>query len=124
MLVFREVAGSNGAIIDDGKGDAQSDTTTRQRGSSLNVSVPTPLGWYFFSISMGRERRSLDRLVNDGQFSLAKLSLFYTLAMWALIGLIGLGVMVGLYMLKSMAGINLMDGSSFLHDFMWPPRGT
>ena len=103
----------------DGAAEGASDAGARPRATVLNVSVPTPVGWYFFTIRFGRERRSLDRLIGEGQVSLAKLSLAYTLAIWVLAGLAGLGVMVGLYLVKSMAGINLMDGPSFLHNFMF-----
>lgn len=119
MLVFREAIGSRDTLVGDVEGDRANDSTLRPRSTVLNVSVPTPIGWYFFTIRFGRERRTLDRLIGEGQISLAKLSLIYTLAMWAVLGLAGLGVMVGIYILKSIAGIDLFRGASFLHDFLY-----
>ena len=119
MLVFREAAGSRDTLLVDGHGDHAPASASRPRSTVLNISAPTPIGRYFFTIRFGREHRSLDRLIGEGQVSLAKLSLVYTLAMWTVLGLVGLGVMVGIYMLKSMAGIDLLDGASFLHDFFY-----
>lgn len=124
MLVFREAALPRGPTpLNDGE-NRGSALPRGHHPAILRVSMPTPIGWLYFNIQVGRERRSLDRLAGEGQFSLAKLSLFYTLAMWVIIGLIGLGVMVGVYMLKSMAGINLMRGASFLHNFFYASTVT
>ena len=121
MLVFRESLGSQNtppAVRLSHRSIAASQASPPQ-APSLKVSVPTPFGWFYLNVRAGRERRSLDRLMDEGQVSPAKLSLVYTLAMWIAVGLIGLGGMVSIYLLKSFAGIDLLEGPSFLHDFLF-----
>lgn len=117
MIVFREIGRAREALFLGGDGAQASEAPARP--TVLNLSMPTPIGRYFFTVRFGRERRTIDRLVDEGQISIAKVSLAYTLAMWSVLGLVGLGVMVGMYILKSFAGINLMDGPSFLHNFLY-----
>lgn len=90
--------------------------------SNVTVSVPSPFGQYFFNIRWGKEKRSAERLERDGAVSKEKISIFYTLLFWNLLSLIGLGVMVVLYVVKSKMGIDLFASKSFLHDMFYPPR--
>ena len=114
MLVFRDIIEEREF---DGR-DRREDASGRRADQPVwNVSMPTPFGWYYFLIRFGRERRSIGRLASEGQMSIARLSLAYTLAIWLVFGLIGLGVMVAVYLIKSYAGIDLMQGPSFLHNF-------
>ena len=119
MFVFREAGGSHTVEVDDGRDESLPASAAQHRTTVLRISVPTPFGWYFCNIRLGRERRSLSRLIDEGQLSFAKLSLSYTLVIWLLLGFIGLGVMVGIYLVKSFAGIDLFPGASFLHDFVY-----
>lgn len=117
MIVFREIAGAQKAAF--AGDDAGQASVAPARPTILSLSLPTPIGRYFVSVRLGRERRTISRLVEEGQISIARVSLAYTLAMWSVVGLVGLGVMVGMYMLKSLAGIDLLDGPSFLHNFFY-----
>lgn len=124
MFVFREAGGSESTSIGRVDEQTQSEAAARDRATILKVSVPTPFGWYYMNIRFGQERRSVDRLIREGQLSLKKLSLSYTVALWVVFGLICLGVMVALYIMKSLAGIDLFHGTSFLHNFLYPPQVT
>ena len=119
MFVFREAGGSENRAIDSGEELAQAPSSSRHRATILKVSVPTPFGWYYLNIRFGQERRSVGRLIEEGQLSVRKVSLIYTLALWAVFGFICLGVMVAIYLMKSVAGIDLFQGTSFLHDFIY-----
>lgn len=90
--------------------------------TNITVSVPSPFGAYFFNIRWGKERRSKERLAREGNGSKEKVSIFYTLLIWNILSLIGLGTMVILYLVKSKMGIDLFASKSFLHDMFYPPR--
>lgn len=116
MLVFRELLRTPEAPLA-ASGEGGRASSAAGGTAVLKLSMPTPFGWYFFNIRYGRERRSVGRLRAENQLAAAKLSVAYTLLIWAAAGFIGLGIMVAVYLLKSFAGIDLMEGASFLHDF-------
>ncbi len=74
MFVFREAGGSENTAINSGKEQAQASSSSRHPATILKVSVPTPFGWYYINIRFGQERRSVDRLIEEGQLSVKKVS--------------------------------------------------
>lgn len=83
------------------------------------VSIPVFGRRYYLTVFFGRERRSLTRLLEEGQIDLSRISATYAAA-------IGIGgallflvcVLVG-YVLKSALGIDLQAGDSALHQMIY-----
>ncbi|MDX2158473.1 MAG: hypothetical protein SFW09_18390 [Hyphomicrobiaceae bacterium] len=79
------------------------------------VSLPLLGRRYYLRVYLGRERRSYERLLREGQISLARTVLVWSGLAWMLVSLLVLGSLVTLYLVKSYFGINLMSGRSPLH---------
>lgn len=78
---------------------------------------------FYMAFFMGTERRRTERLEREGQihsFTNILLSIvgLAWLVFWISTVVLGLSV-IGMYVLKSAAGINLLDGPSFLHPFFY-----
>jgi hypothetical protein len=81
-------------------------------------SIPFIRGRYYLRILWGREKRSLSRLIAEGQTRLHRQALVYAALSWLLVTSSAALALVALYVLKSALGIDLMDGHFFLHDLL------
>jgi hypothetical protein len=83
----------------------------------LRASVPLPSGRWYVTILAGPERRSEDRLREEGQTHWTRRAAIYvmlmSLALWLVVCLIALA-----YVAKSALGIDVTDGHSPMH-FIW-----
>ena len=70
---------------------------------------------YYLALFFGHERRSLERLRNEGQLDPGEVSFVYIVlgVLMLIFGIIFIGLFV--YMVKSLLGIDIMDGPSPLH---------
>ena len=70
---------------------------------------------YYLALFFGHERRSLERLRNEGQLDPGEVSFIYIVlgVLMLIFGIIFIGLFV--YMVKSLLGIDIMDGPSPLH---------
>lgn len=83
------------------------------------VSVPFFGRRYYFVFLMGRERRTLMRIHSEGQDTVWRMSVAYTILMSAIaMGGFVAAIML-LYVVKSMVGIDLFDEHSFLHRLLY-----
>ena len=121
MLIYQgEVSGDAQRL----PGEAQPAQKSVSEGNPhrrWTLSVPTPFGGFFVVLRLGKERRSKERLRSEGDRSPAKISFVYTFLFWNIVCLIGLGIMVSAYFVKSTLGIDLFQSKSFMHDFVYPP---
>lgn len=85
---------------------------------ALRVSIPLPWRRIYLAFFLGRENRSLSRLHREGQTRARLVGFAVGVGLCAVIGaaLIGAGVM--LYLLKSAAGIDLLEGPSLMHGLL------
>lgn len=83
----------------------------------VNVRVSIPLLWrrYYFACFIGRERRSLSRLVREGQVGAFPTSTAMLVLLSLLVGAATMGLLALLYLAKSVLGIDLFDDPSILH---------
>jgi hypothetical protein len=83
----------------------------------LRASVPLPGGRWYVTILAGPERRSEERLREEGQTHWLRRATVYvmllSLALWLVVCIIAL-----VYLAKSTLGIDIIDGHSPLH-FIW-----
>jgi hypothetical protein len=79
------------------------------------VSLPFLGRRYYLRLYVGRERRSYERLLREGQISLGRVLLVWSWLAWMILSLVALGTVVMLYVLKSQLGINIFQGQSPLH---------
>ena len=85
----------------------------------LRVSLPVFGRRYYLAVFLGRERRGLQRLRQEGQLSIPLISVvMFVLAGLALPSLIAI-ILLATYLLKSVLGIDLLDGPSLLHDLFF-----
>ena len=80
----------------------------------LRASVPLPGGRWYVTVLAGRERRSADRLAQEGQTSWLRRMMVYMLISSALLWLIVCAIVLA-YIAKSAIGLDLFDGASPLH---------
>lgn len=83
------------------------------------VSLPFFGARFYLTIFFGKERRQLGRIRSEGQESLTKASIFYVLVLWILISIGMIACLVSLYAVKSALGIDLFEGPSFLHEYLF-----
>lgn len=89
--------------------------TTARHAIDYRISVPFFGRRYYLAILAGRERRSLERLLREGQAILSRAMMFYTAA---IVSLAGISVVTGLvvfYLAKSLIGVDLFEGNP-MHD--------
>jgi hypothetical protein len=79
------------------------------------VSLPFFGRRFYLRFSLGRERRSYDRLLREKQVELSKTILVWGAAAWLTVSTLVLASLVTLYVFKSALGINLMRGRSPFH---------
>lgn len=83
----------------------------------IDYRLSLPIGYRRFYIRFlcGRERRKISRIIAEGQANpwlvLAAMALLFWFMMTVTLALI----VVGVYLLKTVLGIDLFDGPSFLH---------
>lgn len=80
----------------------------------LRASIPLPTGRWYVTILAGRERRSADRLAQEGQTNWMRRAAVYMLIMAALLWLVVCAIVIA-YLLKSALGLDFFDASSPLH---------
>lgn len=92
-------------------------TWTGAHRIDLRASVPLPGGRWYVTILAGPERRSNERLRQEGQTHWMRRTAVYvmlmSLALWLVVCIIAL-----VYLAKSALGIDMLDGHSPLH-FIW-----
>lgn len=81
--------------------------------------VSIPFGRFYVALFIGRERRSRERLRREGQTraELVNLALFLMGAL--LVGIATIAIVVGLYIVKSAMGIDILDGPSPFHEWLY-----
>ena len=86
---------------------------------SLRSSVRMIGNRYYLALFFGRERRDLDRLQNEGQLDPTEVSIAYVIVgIFFLLASI-VPIALGIYMIKSLLGIDILDGPSPLHYLLW-----
>lgn len=84
---------------------------TARHAIDYRISVPFFGRRYYLTIFAGRERRSLERLLREGQAMLSRALTFYTVAICSLAGISVVTGLVVFYLAKSLIGIDLFDGN-------------
>ncbi len=74
---------------------------------------------YYLTVFFGEESRSQQRLRSEGQLSFYRRLLAYYLALSCVAAAILFGGLLVLYVIKSIVGIDLIEGHSFLHGFFY-----
>jgi len=74
---------------------------------------------YYIRLLVGPESRNALRLSDEGQISLAKAVAIMLMIAWLALPMVAFIIVLGLYALKSFIGIDLFDGSSFLHPLFY-----
>lgn len=83
------------------------------------VSIPF-FGRRFYAVVLfGRERRDLQRLGNEGQLSSWRVQIAYYALIVGVAGVFTLFTIIALYVAKSALGIDLSDGPSVLHGWVY-----
>jgi len=91
-----------------------------QHWIDYRVSLPIFGRRIYLTILAGRERRSLTRLKHEGQISLAITSISYVVTTWMIASALIVSLVTVLYILKTIIGLDLIEGPSFMHDFVYP----
>lgn len=74
---------------------------------------------FYLTIFIGRENRDTARLRKEGQLSVLRRMIAYYFAMFCSVAVTLVAGIACLYAVKSILGINLMVGHSFLHDVLY-----
>lgn len=74
---------------------------------------------FYLTVFFGRENRDAARLRREGQLSVLRRMIAYYFAMFCMVAATLIAGAVGLYTIKSILGINLMTGHSFLHELLY-----
>ena len=74
---------------------------------------------YYLTVFFGPERRSLSRLVEEGQTDIHVITYAYVVILFLLVGGMTLSLVFLFYLAKSALGIDLFDGPSSLHDLLF-----
>lgn len=85
----------------------------------FRVSLPFIWRRYYLAFFFGRERRNLQRLRHEGQLSVRLTSVVLSLFAGLALSTALVAVALGAYIIKSALGIDLLDGPSILHDFVF-----
>jgi len=83
------------------------------------VSLPFFGRRFYLTIFAGEERRSLARLLEEGQLDLSRISIVYSLAALLALSCLLSAVVASLYILKCLLGIDVMPGPSPLHELLY-----
>ncbi len=91
----------------------------RKHKLDFRVSLPFFGKRYYFVLLGGAERRSILRIERDGQNAPWRLTAAYFVIV-TLLASVGLTALIlGLYALKSLMGIDMFEGSSFMHGIVF-----
>ena len=85
----------------------------------LRLSVPVLSRRYYVTFLLGRERRTWQRLLQEGQLDARLISALFALISVTLLGLAVMGAILAMYLVKSALGIDLFTGASVLHDLVY-----
>jgi hypothetical protein len=88
---------------------------TAKHAIDYRISLPFFGRRYYLTILAGREQRSLNRLLREGQLMLSRAVAFYTFAIGGLAGVAVIAAMLVLYVMKGLLGVDLFEGSP-MHD--------
>ena len=83
------------------------------------LSLPFGTRRFYVRLLCGRERRKLSRLIAEGQTNPWLTLAAAVLLLWFMITASLVFLAVGLYLLKTVLGIDLFDGPSFLHRILF-----
>jgi len=106
------------------------DAASQEIGASHLVAYRAALpGWrkrYYLAVFVGLDRRrkltSFERLLRSGMRQTATRRLILSTLALLLVLLLLFSLFCGLYVLKSLAGIDVFKGHSFLHDILYVPN--
>ena len=90
-------------------------------GHAIDYRVSLPLFGrrYYLTILAGRERRNTQRLARERQSAWTRVFTAYIVASWLLASvLVALGF-IAIYVMKSIAGVDVDKGPSFLHSWFF-----
>ncbi len=90
-----------------------------QHALDFRVSLPAPGGGIYLVLLAGSEKRNATRLACEGQTHATRVSIAFLFLTLVSLAFLGLGCITFLYIVKSMAGIDLFDGPSFLHNLAY-----
>lgn len=96
-------------------------TRPQQAPHQFQYRISFPFLWrrYYLALFFGRERRSLSRLLREGQISAQRTSIVMLAGLSLLVGVSVLTTLASLYLAKSLLGIDLIDGPSVLHGLFY-----
>ena len=83
------------------------------------LSLPFGSRRFYVRLLFGRERRKLSRLIAEGQTNPWLMLAAAVLLFWFMITVSLVFIAVGVYLLKTVLGIDLFDGPSFLHRLLF-----
>lgn len=90
---------------------------------TYRISVPIMGSRYYFALFFGKEKRSGERLDQEGQSrSIGSLLVRAAMVLWLMSSLVVAITLAGifiLYALKSILGVDLFDGHFFLHPLLF-----
>jgi hypothetical protein len=83
------------------------------------VSIPFFGKRFYLTVLFGRERRDYARLIAEGQLTFSRIYMaYYSLAM-GIAAVVAVVSIVVLYLIKCTFGIDLIDGTSVFHDYVY-----
>lgn len=74
---------------------------------------------YYLRVLIGPEKRDRSRLQREGQVGIGKVAALLLVTGWLTMAAIAAVAAIALYVLKSLLGIDLLDGPSILHDLFF-----
>ena len=95
------------------------DRPSAQHIMDYRLSLPFGSRRFYVRLLCGRERRKLSRLIAEGQTNPWLTLAAAVLLFWFMITVSLVFLAVGLYLLKTVLGIDLFDGPSFLHRILF-----
>ena len=95
------------------------DRPSAQHIMDYRLSLPFGTRRFYVRLLCGRERRKLSRLIAEGQTNPWLTLAAAVLLFWFMITVSLVFLTIGLYLLKTVLGIDLFDGPSFLHRILF-----
>ena len=95
------------------------DRPSAQHIMDYRLSLPFGTRRFYVRLLCGRERRKLSRLIAEGQTNPWLTLAAAVLLFWFMITVSLVFLAIGLYLLKTVLGIDLFDGPSFLHRILF-----
>lgn len=86
------------------------------------ISLPLFGRRYYLTILAGPERRSVDRLAREAQVRARRTATFYAVALVIAACVAFVALVVAGYVAKSALGVDVLDGPSMLHQFVFTGR--